>query len=354
MKDKGKKRKLDVEDANYDEAQRGLEHLTIQDTHEVKAEKPNDVLPLPRRSIKRDAPFTRLLPRRYTQPRPSTQAQVLSDSESEDRSGTDDADDAVWSDAGDEDDDLDLLRLGDMTIRDFEVNEFLQTDRNGIVPNPPVEFEQLFVSVSGKAVWKALQPVLSSMRYTGKVQKCISDMTIWSPYEDLSRCILVYPAQLYNFHTCAPEPPTDRKVCKDWPRVGESRDLCFSTGGTWYYCGTYKCTGMSILRLEDLCKLDGSRSYALFNSLAQQTPRVLGGEFQRSTAKTMGAITKALRDLYWDGTLLIRCYGFQLVGYDEKVKAAFVKCQATVKQKKDKKRQKAQKKGGRKKRQRLS
>ncbi|KAH9910889.1 uncharacterized protein B0H18DRAFT_399397 [Fomitopsis serialis] len=124
-------------------------------------------------------------------------------------------------------------------------------------------------------------------------------------------------------------------------------------GGTWYYCGTYKCTGMSILRLEDLCKLDESRSYALFNSLAQQTPRVLGGEFQRSTAKTMGAITKALRDLYWDGTLPIRCYGFQLVGYDEKVKAAFVKCQASVKQKKDKKRQKAQKKGG-KKRQRLS
>ncbi|KAH9829553.1 uncharacterized protein C8Q71DRAFT_789836 [Rhodofomes roseus] len=369
MPDRGRKRKLDVQH-NYDEAQKGLERLSIRDNIDPNAARTsNPVLPPPSTQVrklarlpaKRKAPAARLprLPD-YTQARTSTQAQTLSDSESEDGSGSEDAksdDELPESGPAEDGDDLDMPSMANMSIRDFEINEFLQTDPYKIVPDPPVEFEQLFVSVSGKAVWQALTLALSSVSYSGKVLKCMSDMTIWTPYEDLSRCVVLYPAQRWNFGTSRAE-PAERKTCKAWPRVRETRDMCFSAGGAWHYCGTYQCTGMSIMRLDELCKLDKSKSKTMFNSLVQQTPRVLGGAIQRSSMQTMSSIMQTLRDAYQDGHLLVRCYGFQLVGHNDQVKEAFLRCLSTVKQKKDKKRakkEKSQSKGGRKKKkQRLS
>ena len=42
--------------------------------------------------------------------------------------------------------------------------------------------------------------------------------------------------------------------------MGRTEELCFSTNSAFYYCGTYRCVGVSILRLDELCRMDDTRA----------------------------------------------------------------------------------------------
>ncbi|KZT64421.1 hypothetical protein DAEQUDRAFT_732651 [Daedalea quercina L-15889] len=251
-----------------------------------------------------------------------------------------------------DDDDPEMLALADMTIRDFEVHEFLQVKPDNVVPDMDSLFDGSFVSVSGKKVWQTtLQESINCARHSPRTRKCSTDTTIWMPYEDLSRCILVYPAQGYNFMKSRPI-PVQRKHSKEWPQVGDMQELCYSANASWYYCGTYKCVGMSVLRLDELCKLEETKFARIFDTLVQRTPT----QGSKSTIKTRGSLANAIRDMYRDGTLHTRCYGLQLVGYDNEIKAAFIKAGSSMEEKKGRKRTRevSRKKGSRnKKRQRL-
>ncbi|KAH9829542.1 uncharacterized protein C8Q71DRAFT_400266 [Rhodofomes roseus] len=140
---------------------------------------------------------------------------------------------------------------------------------------------------------------------------CAQDNIIWS-HRSSKRCLFVFPAHSYSFSTQALE----LHDYESWMRPGETRELCWSMKKTHYYCGTFRCSNVVNLPIQDVAELGlteknivkRSKTYGVFDQL-----------------NTVLSKADLLRDLHLDGTLLVRCHALEYVDWNNRVSDMFAR-----------------------------
>ncbi|KAH9925173.1 uncharacterized protein B0H18DRAFT_1010183 [Fomitopsis serialis] len=148
-----------------------------------------------------------------------------------------------------------------------------------------------------------------------KTMYCAQGSIIWSSGSAM-RCLHFRPAHRYTFETRAHDPCLHDSSTL-YP--GEVRELFWSDNKNNVYCGTFRCASVAEVPVQELLELRMTERHSLLKRLVKrlQTRGVFVPAHNGSTKADF------LRDLYLDGTLLVRCHSLEYVGRNEQVSEVF-------------------------------
>ncbi|KAH9925177.1 uncharacterized protein B0H18DRAFT_1010209 [Fomitopsis serialis] len=129
---------------------------------------------------------------------------------------------------------------------------------------------------------------------------CTSPEVIWS--NEATKCLFMLPSQLHDANSGATtDIDYDDRVQED-----EVRDLFHKSNGTWFYRGTFRCTGRSIV------------SYRCIKSIVKGQHNVFNTIFQRTVPGSHGS-TLTVQDMYRNEQLWIVCFRLEKVGENHNI-----------------------------------
>jgi len=154
---------------------------------------------------------------------------------------------------------------------------------------------------------KYLRDILKQHSIPGSHWTCLPTDNAWSSSQ--KRCLLLLPYKYYD-------PDTGKlaltKSGDNSPRIDETRDLFHREGGTWSYCGTYKCIGITDMDYAQSCDLTQFGSH--MHSVMYKT---MGGSSQETKAKNYR------QRIFRDEVPFIRCCGLVKVAHNPDIDLAF-------------------------------